>query len=91
MKEWAYEEEYRLIIDNTFGDHEKPEERNLPYNSKALKGVIFGIRTSEYDKKRVIDAIRKSNYNSVLFYQAEYDEELQKINVREKNVWNQKS
>lgn len=91
MKEWAYEEEYRLIIDNTFGDHEKPEERNLPYNSKALKGVFFGIRTSEYDKKRVIDAIRKSNYNSVLFYQAEYDEELQKINVREKNVWNQKS
>lgn len=91
MKEWSYEDEYRLIIDNTFGDHEKPEERNLPYNPNSLKGVIFGIRTSEYDKTRIINAIKKSNYSSVMFYQAEYDEEIQKINVREKSVWNTKS
>ena len=26
-----------------------------------------------------------------MFYQAEYDEEIQKINVREKKVWNTKS
>lgn len=91
MKEWSYEDEYRLIIDNAFGDHEKPEERNLPYNSKILKGVIFGIRTSEYDKKRIIDAIKKHNYSNLIFYQAEYDEELQKIDIREKKVWNTKS
>lgn len=91
MKEWSYEDEYRLIIDNTFGDLEKPEERNLPYNPNSLKGVIFGIRTSEYDKTRIINAIKKSNYSSVMFYQAEYDEEIQKINVREKSVWNTKS
>ena len=34
---------------------------------------------------------KKSNYSSVMFYQAEYDEEIQKINVREKSVWNTKS
>lgn len=88
MKEWAYEEEYRLIIDNTFVKREKTVERNLSYNPKVLKGVIFGIRTSEYDKKRIIDAMKKSNYSSVIFYQAEYDEEIQKINIRKKNGWN---
>lgn len=86
MKEWAYEEEYRLIIDNTFVKREKTVERNLSYNPKALKGIIFGIRTSEYDKKRIIDIIKKSSYSSVIFYQTEYDEEIQKINVREKKI-----
>lgn len=88
MKEWAYEDEYRLIIDNAFGNHEKTEERNLLYNPKVLKGIIFGTRTSEYDKKRIIDVIKKSDYNSVIFYQAEYDEEIRKINIRKKNGWN---
>lgn len=86
MKEWAYEEEYRLIIDNTFVKREKTVERNLSYNPKALKGIIFGIRTSEYDRKRIIDIIKKSSYSSVIFYQTEYDEEIQKINVREKKI-----
>ena len=75
-------------MDNTFVKREKTVERNLSYNPKVLKGVIFGIRTSEYDKKRIIDAMKKSNYSSVIFYQAEYDEEIQKINIRKKNGWN---
>ena len=37
-------------------------------------------------KKRIIDIIKKSSYSSVIFYQTEYDEEIQKINVREKKI-----
>ena len=29
------------------------EDRNLPYNPEHLTGVIFGVRTSEYDKKNL--------------------------------------
>lgn len=88
MKEWSYEEEYRLIVDNTFGEFEKPEDRNLKYDPKALKGVIFGTRTCEYDKQRIVNALKRSNKTDVLFYQAEYDEELRRIRVREKAMWN---
>ena len=43
MKEWAYEEEYRLIIDNTFVKREKTVERNLSYNpKKKINSTISG-------------------------------------------------
>ena len=89
MKEWAYEEEYRLIIDNTFVKREKTVERNLSYNPKALKGIIFGIRTSEYDKKQILAKLikHKDELSDFTFYQAEYSAEEQKIKIRKKKFW----
>lgn len=59
LKSWAREEEYRLVIDNMFYDYSEPEKRILAYDAEALKGVIFGINTSEYDKVRIMKSIMK--------------------------------
>ena len=89
LKSWEHEDEYRISIDNTFFSLEKPEERNIKYSNKDLKGVIFGINTSEYDKMQIMEKlIKKANeYSDLKFYQAEYDDEKQIINIREKTVW----
>ena len=92
VKAWKHEEEYRAIISNTFGDFEKSEDRNCPYNMNFLKGVIFGINTSEYDKMRIVEAIYKKSDEGKLaddfkFYQAYYDDKTQTIRRREKAGW----
>lgn len=93
LDSWASEEEYRLVIDNTFYDYSEPDKRILPYDSEALKGVIFGIETSEYDKLRIMKSLMKRNKvnKHFSFWQAEYDYKNQKIEVREKKVWNMKA
>ena len=55
----------------------------------SLNGVIFGIRTSENDKKRILEALleKKDRFHELKFYQAEYDAEKQIITSREKIGW----
>ena len=86
-KEWEHEQEYRIVIDNYVCKYDDPNSRNLKYDFKSLKGVIFGINTSEYDKKRIVHSImqKKGIFIQFAFYQAEYNDEEQKITVREKN------
>lgn len=88
LEAWKHEDEYRMMISNTFFSYDKPKSRNIPYDPSALKGVIFGIQTSEYDKKRVVEALIKTGkvFNDIEFFQAEYDDLNQKINVR-KMMW----
>lgn len=92
LDSWANEEEYRLVIDNTFYDYSEPDKRILPYDFEALKGVIFGIETSEYDKLRIMKSLmkRKKVNKDFSFWQAEYDDKIQKIKVREKKLWKMK-
>lgn len=89
VKAWEHESEYRVTIDNSFGQFTNKESRNLLYASEALKGVIFGIRTSEYDKKRIIDALLKRTdlREDFLFQQAEFDSQTQSISIRNKGLW----
>ena len=89
LKSWASEKEYRLVIDNMFHDYSEPEKRILPYDAESLKGVIFGINTSEYDKLRIMKSImsRKKLSKDFLFWQAEYDDKNQTIRIREKKSW----
>lgn len=89
IKAWEPENEYRLALTNTFYQFSKPESRNLLYNRSAFKGVIFGIKTSEYDKKRIVERLLAyaEELPDFTFYQAEYDDEEQKINIRKKALW----
>lgn len=89
LKAWEYENEYRLALSNTFCNFDKPESCNLEYDPKALKGLIFGINTTEYDKERIMKKLLEhtDEYNHLVFYQAEYDDEKQVINIREKSLW----
>ena len=89
LKAWEYEQEYRITLANTFYSFNKPESRNLKYDPTVLKGIIFGINTSEYDKKRIMEKLmeRREELDDFMFYQEEYDEEKQEIVIRNKNLW----
>lgn len=81
MRAWEYEQEYRAII-----CPHNAENHIFPYDSAAFKGIIFGINTSAEDKIKLLQQIRSISQlsNDFQFYQAEYDDELQKITIREK-------
>lgn len=89
LKAWEYEQEYRVTLANTFYSFNTPESRNLKYDPKVLKGIIFGINTSEYDKKRIMEKLleRGDELSDFVFYQAEYDDVKQEIAIREKKLW----
>jgi len=82
---WEHEEEYRIIISDTFHSFNDKKARELKYDSTALKGVIFGIETSEFDKKSIIDALQQGGYKDVEYHQADYWD--RKILIRRKNIW----
>lgn len=83
-KAWEYENEYRIVITDLLHEFSTRDSQNLRYDTAALKGVIFGINTSDYDKKRIIEKIKHSSnlYQNVSYSQAEYDEKTQTIIVR---------
>ena len=81
LESWKNEDEYRALISSL--DSEK--NRILKYDTTALKGIIFGIKTSVEDKIRLIQKVRATELHSDFkFYQAEYDDDLQEIKIREK-------
>lgn len=86
---WSYENEFRIQITDFFYNLSDTTKRNFQYAPELLKGVVFGIRTSEFDKKRIFDALykRSGQFKEFTFYQAEYDEEKQNIEIRKKDVW----
>ena len=93
IKAWEHEREYRIVINNSFDRYDDPNSRNLKYDFKSLKGIIFGIKTSEYDKKKIMEKIlqKKDHLSHINFFQAEYDDEQQKISIREKALWKTES
>ena len=57
-RDWEYENEYRLIAnDVSLGDDEKDRTRNFNFN--LLKGIIFGIRTSDADKQTIVEIVKR--------------------------------
>ena len=57
-RDWEYENEYRLIAnDVSLGDDEN--DRTLKYNFNLLKGIIFGIRTSNADKRTIVEIVKR--------------------------------
>ncbi len=77
-KDWNYEQEHRLILDGLLGNLEKTQ-RALNYDFNSLKGIIFGMRTSEEDKLRIIEIIKRKcmeeNRIDFKFFQADYSHE----------------
>ena len=58
-KDWAYEQEYRLILENSSGQFNGKDDRKLTYNFNSLKGIIFGIRTPTEDIIKIREIIEK--------------------------------
>lgn len=58
-KEWAYEKEHRLVRYSLLGDTLSDDQLTMTYEFPALKGIVFGINTSDYHKLTIIDLIRR--------------------------------
>lgn len=74
-RDWQYEKEARLIHYSLVGDLPK-KSRQLKYDFASLRGIIFGIRTLEAEKLRIIDIIRekcrKCGRTDFKFFQSYY-------------------
>ena len=58
-EEWAYEQEFRLIHFSLLADRLPRSQRKFTYDFESLKGVIFGVDTSDTDKVNIIESIRR--------------------------------
>lgn len=81
-KDWKYENEHRLLICNMTGSYSQTDT-TLRYDFKSLKGIIFGINTSDEDKIKIIKVIdkkvKKNKHYDFKFYQAYYCRDSGKI------------
>jgi hypothetical protein len=86
-KDWEYEKEYRLILNNMGGSFSKKENRLLKYNFESLEGLIFGIKTKNEDKAKVIEVVKRkckeTNREDFKFFQAYYSHEKKCIDFTE--------
>lgn len=82
-REYSFENEYRITIDELFNDYSSSEDRKVKYDFNNLEGIIFGIKTSNQDKEKIIDIIREkcleSGRKNFDFYNAQYSHESGKI------------
>ena len=75
-QDWEYEQESRLLLYSLIGDLNERRCRTLTYNFSSLKGIIFGIRTPDSDKLKIIETVhkkcRENNRADFEFFQAYY-------------------
>jgi len=77
LRDWSYEEEYRLILSSFLVDLSDPARRKLKYDFNDLESITFGINTSTQDKLDIVKIIeskcRSENRKDFEFYQAHYN------------------
>ena len=89
-RDWEYEQESRLILHSLLDYALEERRRILTYDFNSLKGIIFGIRTSDQDKMKIIEVIetkcREIRRTGFKFYQAYYSHRDGDIRRREINL-----
>ena len=89
-KDWEYEQECRLPLYPLLANSLDEDARTLSYDFKSLKGLIFGMKMSDDDKRRIIEIIdrkcRESHRTDFQFYQAYYSPETGDIRRRELRI-----
>ena len=88
-KDWEYEAECRLVLHGLIDDSLDKRRRTLTYDFASLSGIIFGIRTSDEDKVKIIEIIHRkcleNKRTDFKFFQAYYCPEhgdIRKFEVR---------
>lgn len=75
-RDWEYEQESRLILANSFATFSERRQRTLRYDFDSLKGIVFGIGTTDADKVRMMEIVgrkcREHDRTDFEFYQAYY-------------------
>ena len=86
IMDWHYEREYRIFLADRFFHYTDRLARNLKYDLNILTGIIFGIRTTLDDRFKILQKLAKlgKSIRDLDFFQAEYDDDMQSIYIREK-------
>ncbi|MCG6359131.1 DUF2971 domain-containing protein [Vibrio fluvialis] len=76
-KDWENENERRVLMTNSpLNEKLSNDSKSFSYDFKSLKGVIFGIKTSNEDKAKIIKILRKKctehNITNFELYQAAF-------------------
>ena len=88
--DWQYEEEERLILYSLVDPELDSRQRALTYEIDSLSGIVFGIRTPDEHKLKIMNVIerkcRVSRRTDFTFYQAYYSPidgniERRKVNI----------
>ena len=78
-RNWEHEQECRLILHGVLEDSLDCHRRTLTYDFESLKGIIFGIRTNDDDKIKIVEVIHKKclehGRSDFQFFQAYYSPE----------------
>ena len=53
MPDWKKEKEHRIVIQKDIFGCNSIEERKFTYNPLLLTGIIFGIKTTDKQKKKL--------------------------------------
>jgi hypothetical protein len=87
LRDWHYEQEYRLILSGMHLDFSNGKDRVTHYDFNDLDGIIFGIMTPANKKRQICKiieekcrALNRKNFN---FYQACYSPVSGRIEHRE--------
>ncbi|HWZ02148.1 MAG TPA: DUF2971 domain-containing protein [Mucilaginibacter sp.] len=92
IKEWEYEQEYRLTIDGNFHDYTDKNGRKLEYKFEDLKGLIFGIKITTADKKKIVSIIKakciQTKRTDFEIYQAYYSRATKQIERQKLSLLN---
>lgn len=84
---WQAEQEYRLFLHDGFECTSDKESRKFCYDFSCLKGIAFGVNTSEEDKLKIIDVMtqkcKKANRTDFKFYQAEINIVTGKVELKD--------
>jgi hypothetical protein len=85
-RHWSNEQEYRLILKSQFNSYIDEDDRKLRYTFEDLDGIIFGIKTADSDKFKLIEMVEKMcktrNREEFTFYQSFYDSTVDAIRYR---------
>ncbi len=67
QKHWEIEQEVRMFAMSNFFDGQfegNPSTHTVQYPIEALKGIIFGSRTSDEDKRAILEVVLAKHYAS---------------------------
>ena len=87
LKDWEYEQEYRLVLHGNVLDFSEKESRVATYDFSDLEGIIFGMNTTDADKLAIMKIIDEKCQSHQLqdfkFYQAYYEHATGRIEATE--------
>ncbi|WP_114241905.1 DUF2971 domain-containing protein [Dyella sp. C9] len=87
LKDWEYEQEYRLVLYGNILDFSDKADRVANYDFADLEGIIFGLNTTDADKLAIMKIIdekcQQHQREDFKFYQAYYEHATGRIEATE--------